>query len=413
MTSTMSQNLIVMQEGDHYKAFTDFTHELLHESSRASETIQGAIDALSEAGGEVILGRGLFPLDQEIRLGENVWLRGSGRGTKLRLISGHKSGIGLLCEGLKGTVISDLALLGTDRRDSGAGIVVDGCGDTKVRDVFVAGFDGYGIWVRNHAFLCEIRGCSLAGNEKAAIYLDSLREGKYGDYIPNLVTNCMIYGGGKGIEARETIVLNIIGCCAYQTRDIAFHIHTTSNSVLISGCRSFQIGSHAVVVENTHEFNLSSNIFCWHTGHGVLIRDAYWGTIAANEVIDTGSYNSGVKNFTTTFDQLPTDLEPFDAIRLEHVRGYNVTGNSLFNWQVAPKMGYGIIEDAASYNNTITGNNVNYYQYADVLSMGNGSVTAYNIGKGDFSYDDEAGQNKTVQSFRREMTDLFIAEQIA
>jgi hypothetical protein len=412
MSTALSQNLVIMQDGAYYKAFTDFTHELQHESARASETIQAAIDALAGAGGEVILGRGVFRLDEEVRLADNIWLRGSGRGTKLRLDPTHKSGIGLSCTGLKGAVISDLALLGAECPEAVAGIVVDGCGDTKVRDVFAGSFGGYGIWVRNSSFLCEIRGCSLAGNRKAGIYLDFLREGKYGDYIPNLIANCMIYGGGKGIEARQTIVLNIVGCAVYQTGDIAYHIHTTSNSVLISGCRSFQISGHAVVVEDTHEFNVSSNIFCWHTGHGIVIRDAYWGTIAGNEVIDTGSYNSGAKNFTTTFDQLPADLPLFDAIRLEHVRGYNVTGNTIFNWHLAHKMGHGIIEDAVSYNNTITGNNVNYYQHADVLSLGRGSVTANNIGKGDYGYDDETGRGTKVQSFRQELTDQFIAEQM-
>jgi hypothetical protein len=48
-----------------------------------------------------------------------------------------------------------------------------------------------------------------------------------------------------------------------------------------------------VVADHSHEFNLSSNIFCWHERHGVLIQDRNWGTIAGNEVIDTGSYNPG------------------------------------------------------------------------------------------------------------------------
>jgi hypothetical protein len=91
--------------------------------------------------------------------------------------------------------------------------------------------------------------------------------------VPNLVTNCIVYGGGKGIECSRTIVLNIVACVIYQSQDVAYYVGNTSNSVLISGCRSFQIGSHAVVADGSHEFNLSSNIFCWHEGHGMLVRD--------------------------------------------------------------------------------------------------------------------------------------------
>lgn len=78
-------------------------------------------------------------------------------------------------------------------------------GDCKVRDVFAVGFADYGIWVRNNSFLCEVRGCTLAGNDKANLYLHELARGNYGDFIPTLVTNCIAYGGGKGIEVARLI----------------------------------------------------------------------------------------------------------------------------------------------------------------------------------------------------------------
>ena len=412
MSPTLSQNLVVLQDDERFNAYTDFTHELLHASRRASETIQAAVDALAGVGGMVMLGRGVFRLDEEVRLADNVWLRGSGRGTKLRLDPTHKSGIGLSCTGLKGVVISDLALLGADCPEATAGIVVDGCGDTKVRDLFASGFGGYGIWMRNNSFLCEIRGCTLAGNGCANLYLSDLQRGHYGDFVPNLVTNCTVYGGGKGIECRFTTVLNIIGCIVYQTGDVGYHLHAKSNSVVISGCRTFQISGPAVLVENAHEFNLTGNIFCWHTGHGVIVQDCYWGTISGNNVIDSGSYNTGVENFTEPLANLPPDAANLDGIHLERTRGYNITGNTIFNWSVCPKMRHGVFEDANSYNNTITGNNVNYFLNAAIHSEGKDTQLCNNTGYADRPYNRMEGAERWLQTFRPELTARFVKEQM-
>src|SRR6266542_3382251 len=125
---------------------------------------------------------------------------------------------------------------------------------------------------------------ALAGNGRANLYLDTLRAGQYGNFVPNLVTNCLIYGGGKGIECHRAIALNIVACAVHQTHGAAYHIHSRSHSVAISGARSYQISGDAVLVEDSHEFSLSGSVLCWHTGHGVAARDACWGTIAGNSV---------------------------------------------------------------------------------------------------------------------------------
>ena len=109
--------------------------------------------------------------------------------------------------------------------------MVDDCGDCKVRDIFAVGFSQYGIWVRGSSFLCEIRGCTLAGNKVANLYLDHLERGYYGNFLPNLVTNCIVYGGGKAIECNRTIVLNIIAFVVYQTKDVAYYVGNTSMEV--------------------------------------------------------------------------------------------------------------------------------------------------------------------------------------
>jgi hypothetical protein len=279
-----------------------------------------------------------------------------------------------------------------------------------VRDVAVARFEEYGIWVRNNAFLCQIRGCSVAGNGVANLYFDNLARGPHGDFVPNLATHCTIYGGGQGIDCSRAIVLNIVGCVVYQTGAAAYHVRNTSNSVVISGCRSFQITGPAVLVEESHEFNLSSNIFCWHTGHGVEVRGCNWGTITGNEIIDSGSYNPGTPDTVTRVTDLPEGVPLHNGIELKHTQGYTVTGNAVFNWPVAPHMEVGIHEGASCVNNTIVGNNVNYYTRAGIVAEGRGTAVATNTCYRDEPYQSPQGVGTTVQSFQRELTDAFVKE---
>jgi hypothetical protein len=408
----MPQNVVVLQDGDKFKVYTDFTRDLVGEAARADEAIQGAIDALAGPGGVATLGRGVFPLAQPVRLADNVHLRGSSRGTRLRVTAENREGVGLICRAVQGARISDLSVTGGNAETSVAGIVVDDAMNCQVRDVFAAGFGQYGVWVRNNSFLCEVSGSTLAGNRRANLYMDDMDMGRYGDFVPNLVSNCTIYGGGKGIECRKTIVLNIVGCAVYQTGDVGYHLHSRSNSVAITGCRSFQITGPAVLVEDTHELNLTGNIFCWHTDHGVIIRDCYWGTISGNNVIDTGSLNTGAQNFTVKMADAGADAPNLDGIRLESTRGFNVTGNTIFNWSLCPPMRYGVYEDASSFNNTITGNNVNYYVDAAVHAGGKGTETCSNVGYGDRPYDRMDTLSRWIQTFRPELTARFIEEQM-
>jgi hypothetical protein len=408
-----SQNLSVFQDGTTYRVITEYSHDEVFSSDRADQTIQYAVDAMAAGdpgGGVVTVGRGAFPLDGSVYLRDRVWLRGSGRGTRLLVDGAGEDGAGVVAKDVKGCVISDLSLLPQEDSNGGTGVILDSAGDCKVRDVVAARFENYGIWVRNNTFLSEVRGCTVAGNMKANLYLDQLARGTYGDFVPNLVSNCVTYGGGKGIDCNRTIVLNIVGCVVYQSGDVAYHVRNTSNSVVISGCRSFQITGHAVMVEDSHEFNLSSNIFCWHTGHGVLVRDCNWGTITGNEIIDSGSYNAGTRDTETQVTDLPEEVPAYNGIDLIHSQGFTVSSNAVFNWPVAPHMGIGIREDERCSHNAIVGNNVNYYVEEGIVSQGAESVVENNVCEKDKPYQSPQAVNTTVQSFQRTLTETFIDE---
>lgn len=408
----MLQNMYVLQDGATYTALTELTHEVLHTSPSASAAVQAAIEALAGTGGVVTIGRGLFRVAEPIQLASQVNLRGSGRGTRLVVDATNEAGIGLLGLGVSGVIVEDLTLAGEQRAI--AGIVLDGCGDCKLHGLFCVGFSDYGMWLRNSSFLCEISGCSLAGNGRANLYLDTLRAGQYGNFIPNLVTNCTIYGGGKGIECHRAIALNIVACMVHQTHGSAFHIHSRSHSVALSGARSYQISGDAVLVEDSHEFCLSGSVLCWHTGHGVAARSACWGAITGNQITDSGSYNLGGPDRALTFDALPPDLPLHNGIDLRNVKGYQINGNTIFNWSAAPPLGCGVYEDATSFKNSIIANSVNFYADAAVRSGGQQSIARDNIAHAEQPYNDMQtvidGQRR-VQSFEPALTDRFIATQ--
>jgi hypothetical protein len=191
--------------------------------------------------------------------------------------------------------------------------------------------------------------------------------------VPNPVNNSFAYGGGHGFETKRPIVLNIVGCAVFQAKGYGFYLHTTSNSVLISGCRTFQIEKDAVSVDNTAELNVSSNIFCWHRGHGIVMNNVQWATITANNFID-----SGVRTRDGSFTN--------GVVTENKLEGVQVTGNAIFNWGDQNPMTYGITEDETCANNIIANNNINYYTQKDIAAKGKQTLISINIGIGERSF---------------------------
>lgn len=367
--SILQQDVEIYVQDKNFIARGQLDQKVLKSSTDAAEVIQYAIDAMPDAGGEVLLHRGTYNLSQHLLLKSRVWLHGKGRGTLLQVLPSNTEGIGILCKGLKGTIVSDLAIK-TENSSGKAGLVIDDCGDCQFKNVFCQGFSRYGIWMRNKSFLCEISGCQLADNASANIYCEFLSENsRGGDFLPNLINNCIIYGGGNGIECNKTIVLNIVGCAIFQSKKYGFYLYNGSNSVLISGCRTFQLEKDAVIVENSHEANISSNIFCWHRGHGIVFDKASWATVTANNIIDTGVRSR--------------DKSKKSGIVLKNeCKGIQITGNNLFNWGDHPPMLNGIQEDSTCYNNQMVSNNINFFVGTDIFSQGKNTLVENNVTAG-------------------------------
>ncbi len=363
--------------------------------THADEAIQYAIDTLPEQGGDVTLLSGKYILKDQINLKSKVQLKGSGPATELWIDDEHKTGNAFSLSVLDRVSISNLSIKAApDNPNAKTGIKAKHCGDCQFKDVFCLNLKEHGIHLGDRSFLCEIRGCKFANIGISAIYLEGLdRKGRGGDYVPNLITNCIIYAGGEGIRANDSLVINIIACEVYQTGGIAFHFANGSNSILVSGCRTYQIQNDAVVVEDSHEINLSSNIFCWQEGHGIVLKNVTWGTLTGNNVIDSGSVNlfDPDKERWAYLLKTPNDLDWDQYIKnginlLNETKGITVAGNAVFNWGNVLPMDYGIYEDSTCSNNVVTGNNINYCRTAGISLHGTNSKQANNFSDIDVSY---------------------------
>lgn len=380
-----SQGLDVFHVDNEYIIKGKIDQKKYYSGLDASEAIQYALDKVSEFESEVFIYPGSYVLNKQIDVPSHTSLAGSGNSTKLIFSSDHNTGTAISCKDAGKVSIKNLFIKTEKSNDSAeVGIVLDNCGDTFVENVSCNGLQDYGIVLSGNSFLCEIRGCKLSGIDGSGIYLKDLKvNGRGGDFVPNLVTNCIIYRCGQGIELKNAKCNNLVACIVYQTKSHAFYLHTLSNANIISACRTMQIEDDAVKIENSHEININGNNIAWHDGNGIVLEEVTWGTISDNNIIDTG--NVPFENVKTEnrvyWKTKPDDYTPFqkNAIIMEKCKGLTVSGNAIFNWASNPPLIYGIYESKSSQNNLITSNNINNFTKNGVKSDGTNSMAVNNM----------------------------------
>lgn len=362
-------NITISKNGNKFLLTETGSQQHIGNYKDAGKAILSAVGLLNN-GGTILLMNGEYKLNQTIVLAKGVSIKGNGRKTILKIADTDTTGAGIMATGLKAISVSDLSIINAKEPGAIAGICFDHCGDSEIENVYTEGFQKYGIWLRNNSFLCHINNCTAAANMRANIFTDSLFWSRAGEYMPNLITNCITYGGYNGIEINKSIVLNIVGCIVHQPQNYGYYIHNVSNSVLLSGCRTYQTGNDAVWVDKSHEINITGNIFCWSRGKGLVISGVDWGTVSGNNIIDSGSERYG--GYKGTGDAI--------GIELQKARCMQITGNNIFNWGGQGIMLYAIREDSASSNNSIISNSMNYYTDGSVISRGSNTIVKDNLG---------------------------------
>jgi len=412
---------LISEKKGRYVLRDEATNRVIRSFNEANLAFNYALSMIDSLGGRINLLAGKYLLNTPVNLKSKTKFQGTGPSTILIIPDKNKRGVALVIDNQNGVIVSDLMIQSQKKsEDTETGILISHSGGCTIKDVNCISTGKHGIILRKNSFLCEIRGCRVMGTSGSGILLDSLdRGGRGGDWVPNLVSNCIINSCGKGIECHRTIVANIIGCEVYQAEGPAYYIHNTSNSILLSGCRSYQIQDDAVFVDNSHEINITGNIFCWHEKRGIVLDHVRWGTITGNNIIDNGSLNIWPEGFEGTDNsglrpfafEKPDTLIPNNIpgiVLVNSTRGVIVNGNAIFNWPVVPPMDYGVIEDATCSYNIISSNNVNYYLYDAVFSKGSNSQVNNNLGFPDRPHQGDTGN--MIQSFDLSLMKKFIGD---
>lgn len=367
-------SLVYFSDGE-YRVVDQNTRANLHAGTGAADVIQRALDlARTRGGGNVELASETFLLERPLLLPSRTTLSGRGHGTVLGAANGFSGEAAVIAEDACAVGLRRLTISGLVAQTLPNGVVVRRSPQCVLDEVSVGGTAGAGFLIADNSALTQARGCIAAGNARCGFLLKENFRGAHGDFIPLAVQNCLVYGGGKGFEFDRCIVANVTGCSVYQTRGTAFHLYNMSNSVLISGCRTFQIGGDVYVSEESNEIAVTGNIFCWHEGVGVRLRKVCWGTITGNNIIDTGSHNPGAPDCSMTFAQVGARAKPTEGMVFEASRGLVVSANAIFNWHVCPPLAHAIREDEACADNTYVGNNVNYLAGEAILARGQRST---------------------------------------
>ncbi len=404
----LTEDVLLLDHATHFEARGQISGRVLVAHAEADRALQAAVDFIAVGGpGTVYLSRGNFPLRQPVVLPSHVTLAGTGRGTRLVVTDDNPQGIGLLVEGADRVVVRDLLVVSQTPGHGVAGVVVDRAGQPRLTHVEAVGFGRYGIWVRNECFLPVVENCTAADNGVANFIVDTHHRGPRGNFPPITIINCTAVAGGVGFEIHKSTVVNVIACTVYQSSGSGFHIHNWSCSVLLSGCRTFQVAGHALVAEVSHELNLTGNVFCWHEKDGLIIRDCAWGVITGNEVIDSGSINPGGPDETFLISDLPPGTPVGCAISLHHVRGFAITGNTLFNWPQGRKLDNAVVEDDACHENSIAGNVINYVGDEAIVTPAGRSTINGNVVQGPVPFQGPADR-KWIQTYQPEFTRRFI-----
>jgi len=379
---------IIFKKGNSFIAKNRISgnEELKHKD--ASVLIQKVLNNFQGIGGKIELLSGKYPITNQLNISNHVTISGSGTSTVLVIAKTAEIESALYSDSTSKVTIQDLTITSEDSKKTQSGIIFTNVGDCLIKDVFITGMGAYGIWFRGYCFLSEIRGCKISDSGKSGILLQATTKNlksRAGDYLFNLITNCIIYGGNYGIELQKTICTNIVACQVFMTKSAGFYLNG-ANSTLISGCRTYQIQDDAIRAVKSHELNVSSNIFCWHEGHGISLDNVVWGTITGNNFIDNGHINIVPENVNTAHYvmEIPDGISVLDSLKCgifasNQTKGVTFSGNAIFNWGSNLPLKYGIHEDSSCSDNIITGNNIDFFHNQGILSEGTNTKESNNL----------------------------------
>lgn len=370
----MIPDILVFPVEGGYEARDPMAQTPVAKGEDASAVLNSAFAALPSGGGCVGLRSGDYVLSSPVKPKSRSSLVGAGRSSRMVVTATNSEGVGIRLEGVEGVNLREFTVSTEVQGGGKSGIEIEDSGDSRLSGLYVRGFSKHGIALLPGCFLVTVAQCTAAGNGQSGFFGTKNTKTRVGEFVPLLFEGCTAYAGSVGFEMENAIVANFVGCVAYQTLSHGFHFHDHSNSIVVSGCRTFQVGGNALRIDrDTHEIHAVGNIFCWQRDHGVFVQDACWGAIVGNNVIDSG---------TRTADGTLRHGIVLDG----ETRGITVSGNSVFNWGDQPFLASGIVEAETCAFNAFVANNLNDTTEKDLLIQGDSSHVADNVSRPEKAY---------------------------
>ncbi|MDQ8192914.1 right-handed parallel beta-helix repeat-containing protein [Coraliomargarita sp. SDUM461004] len=357
-------NIVLYKKKSQWALISEFSSEQYAESE-SIEMLWPLVEEMLAGGGLLRISADELEISRPISLGSNTYLEGSGTATRVVPSPTFVGEALIVMASANASSVRNLSLHGLGRVSYG--VMLCDSVDCRVAEVTASCCVDAGIVCRDNSSCCTLSNCTAIENQRANFLFENLAfAGRLGNFPPNTVTACTSIGGGHGFEVHQATVFNITASTAFQSRGHGFKVHQTSNSVLISGCRTFQCEQSAVYVENAHELNVSSNVFCWQRSDGIVLNNVNWAAINANEVID-----SGVRDLK--------ERRRVGILLHSDTKGVQIVGNTIFNWGDQPPMSHAIYEAADCSENLFVNNHINYVADVPVVSLGQHSVVGENM----------------------------------
>ncbi len=356
--------------------------ETLFSSADAAEAIQWAIDRSSPQGGSVTLGDGWFELQRPVVVKKNVWLRGQGDETVLRIHGSADACV--IVEHAPQAKVTDMKLAQSGSVASGVKLYSSVA--AQVKNVTVEGFSKYGVnfavetglpditWgSKAVSSLALVKDCTLANNWMSGVEIPH-HGGYIGNAVPMLITDNLILGGGLGINC-FAICGNLVNNVIANTREAG--IIQNGNSILTTGNIFYRCGGSAVLAfdakqfhayhptydrqdnNNNKECNITDNWMIDSRGHAVEVSEQ-WGVIAGNVMVNTGVGNG----------------QRYGVWLHEGSETYAVLDNDIFNTPSAYPLAYGVV--LSGFNNLVAENRIRNVKGRGVKSFSEKSLVIDN-----------------------------------
>lgn len=360
-TECYTQAFQVFKENGDIKVLKKSSSELVYTSKSASLAIQYAIDQVDKMEGQIELSRGLFELEEPIKIAKNnIIISGQGRGTEIRPI--YKNSTAIQISNSENIKISFLTVTGRSILKAKTGIRIINTKNIIIENILCYGFSNYGLHASDGTSGIDIYRCDFTNNSKSNIFLEDITKYSTG----NKIRQSIIYWGGGGVLCKNSIGLELNSNIFFQINGVPLDIECKDFAFFKNRVFLGESLDAAVKIEGQN-FKINYNVITWNRGDGVLVKNSKNGEVRGNNITDHGAP--------------PRDEIFKSGVIINNSNNIDISANAIWNWDdwTQGPMEYGIYESEDSNKNTIKYNNIHFYNKAGISSLGSGTKVENNV----------------------------------